>query len=162
MKTMNRGVEQNEQSETSIARAIWEGTAIMGTDGSVRDPIAPYSFVISISRTDVKTTVRGGGFLPPTAHYLDPYSKHPKAAALLAGLTWIQKFLRKFPNHTDTNPPPLLIPIDNDGVVKDVHRTISAQRTPTYNIVSSDFDILQAIRTKLHELPIQTDIAHVG
>jgi hypothetical protein len=70
MKNMNRGVEQNEQAET-IARAIWEGNAIMGTDGSVRDPIATHSFVISISRTDVKTNVvRGGGFLPPTTQYL--------------------------------------------------------------------------------------------
>jgi hypothetical protein len=35
MKNMNRGVRQDELSET-IARAIWEGgKAIMGTDGSV-------------------------------------------------------------------------------------------------------------------------------
>jgi hypothetical protein len=139
MKTMNQGVDQIEQSETSIARAIWEGKAIlMGTDGSVQDPIASYSFVISISQTDVKTNVRGGGFLPPTAQYLDPYSKHPEAAALLYGLTWIQKLLCKFPNHTDTNPPPLLIPIDNnDGVVKDVHCTINAQ-TPLIQHPSSN------------------------
>jgi hypothetical protein len=66
MKNMNRNVKRNEKPET-IARAIWEGKAIMGTDGSVRDPTANYSFVISISRTDVKTNVRGGGFIPPTA-----------------------------------------------------------------------------------------------
>jgi hypothetical protein len=95
MKIMNRNVEHNVQLE-EVANAIWEGRAIMGTDGSVRDPTAIYSFVISISRTDVKTNGRGGGFLPPTAKYLDPYSKRPEAApALLAGLTWIQKLLRK-------------------------------------------------------------------
>jgi hypothetical protein len=130
----------------------------MGTDRSVRDPIATYLFVISISRTDVKTNVRGGGFLPPTA------AQYPEAAVLvLAGITWIQKLIRKFPNHTDSNQPPLLIPIDNDGVVvvKDVHRmTINAQ-TPTYDLISPDFDILQAIRTKLNELPTRTDVAHV-
>jgi hypothetical protein len=44
----------------------------MGIDGSVQDPIATYSFVISISRTDVKPNVKGGGgFLPPTAQYLE-------------------------------------------------------------------------------------------
>ena len=132
----------------------------MGTDGLVRDPTATYSFVISISRTDVKTNVKGGGYLPPTAKYLDPYSKRPEAAALLAGLTWIQNLLRKFPNHTDTDPPPLQIPIDNDGVVQDVHRTINAQ-TPTYDLLSPDHDILQAIRTILNDLPIRTDISHV-
>jgi hypothetical protein len=164
MKNMNRFLEQNEQAESIARRAI-----MMGTDGSVQDPIATYSFVISISRTDVKTSVRGGGgFLPLTAaQYLDPYSKRPEAAALvLAGLIWIQKLLRKFPNHTDTNPPPLLIPPvnNNNGVVKDVlHRTINAQ-TPTYDLLSPDFDILlQAIRTSstLNELPIRMDIAHV-
>ena len=156
---MNRNVEHNVELE-EVANAIWEGKAIMGTDGSVRDPTATYSFVISLSRTDVKTNVRGGGFLPPTAKYLDPYSKRPKAAALLAGLTWIQKLLRKFPKHTDTDPPPLQIPVDNDGVVQDVHRTINAQ-TPTYDLLSPDHDILQAIRTILDDLPIRTDISHV-
>jgi hypothetical protein len=115
MKNTNRGVQQNELPET-IARAIWEGKAIMGTDGSVQDPVATYSFVISISRTYVKTSVKGGGgFLPPTAQYLDPYSKHPEAAALLAGLTWIQELLLQFPNQTASNPLPLLIPVDNEG-----------------------------------------------
>lgn len=157
---MNRGVRQNELSET-IARAIWKGKAIVGTDGSVQDPVVTYSFVMSISRTDVKTSVKGGGFLPPTgAQYLDPYSKCPEPAALLAGLTWIQERLQQYPNHTGTNPHPLLIPVDNDGVVKDVHRIINAQ-TPTYDLLSPDFDIVQAIRTKLIELPIRTDIAHV-
>jgi hypothetical protein len=115
---------------------------------------------MSISRTDVKTSVKGGGFLPPTAQYLDPYLKRPEAAALLAGLTWIHEVLKQYPNHTGTNPHPLLIPVDNDGVVKDVHRIINAQ-TPTNDLLSPDFDIMQAIRTKLIELPIRTDVAHV-
>ena len=67
MKIMNRNVERNVTLE-EVANAIWEGKAIMGTDGSVRDPTATYSFVISISRTDVQTNVRGGRFLPPTAN----------------------------------------------------------------------------------------------
>ena len=154
---MNRNVLHNVQRE-EVANAIWEGKAIMGTDGSVRDPTATYSFVISISRTDVKTNVKGGGYLPPTAKYLDPYSKRPEAAALLAGLTWIQKLLRQFPNHTGTAPPPLQIPVDNEGVVHDVHRTINEQ-TPTYDLLSPDYDILQAIRTILVDLPIRTEIS---
>jgi hypothetical protein len=87
MKNMNCGVRQNELSET-IAWAIWEGKTIMGSDGSVQDPVATYSFVIFISRTDVKPNVVVSGFLPPTTpQYLDPYSKCPEAAALLAGLS---------------------------------------------------------------------------
>jgi hypothetical protein len=49
MKTMNRGVEQNEQSQT-IARGIWECKAIswVATDGSVRDPSNRYLFICYI------------------------------------------------------------------------------------------------------------------
>jgi hypothetical protein len=83
--------------------------------------------------------------------------------ALLAGLTWIQELvLQQYPNHTGTNPlVPLLIPIDNNSVVKDVHRIINAHQTPTtYDLLNPDFEIMQAIRTKLIELPIRTDVAH--
>ena len=42
MEIMNRGVQQDELSETSIARAVWEGKATMGStgDGSVQDQFA--------------------------------------------------------------------------------------------------------------------------
>jgi hypothetical protein len=83
----------------------------------------------------------------------------PKQQRYLLGLHGYRNFF-KFPNHSDTNPLPLLIPVDNNGVVKELHRTINAQ-TPTYDLLSPDFDILQAIRAKLNELPIRTDIAHV-
>jgi hypothetical protein len=139
LRTMNHGVMQNELSET-IVRAIWEGKAIMGTDdGSVRDPVVPtYSFVIFISRTDVKTSVKGGGFLPPTDCTVSRSvleTSQSRGGPLLAGLTWIHELLQQYPNHTGTDPHPLLIPVDNDGVVKDVHRIINAQ-TPTYDLAT--------------------------
>jgi hypothetical protein len=87
MRNMNRGVHQNMLSK-NIAKAIWQGQAIMGTDGSVWGSIATYSFVISISNTNITPNVKGGGFLPPTAQYLDPYSKRTEAAALL-GSGWV-------------------------------------------------------------------------
>jgi hypothetical protein len=71
---MNRGVLANVPKE-SIAKAIWEGTAMVGTDGSIRNPLATYSFVISLSQIKVVTCAKGGGFLPATAKYLDPYSQ---------------------------------------------------------------------------------------
>jgi hypothetical protein len=54
-----------------------------------------------------------------------------------------------------------LIPVDDNEecVVKDAHRIINAQ-TPTCDLRSPNFDILQAIRTKLNELPIRTDTCH--
>jgi hypothetical protein len=91
MKHMNRKVERNVKLE-EIAKAIWEGKAIMGTDGSVRDPTTTYSFVVSISQTDVQTNVIGGGFLPPTAQHLDPYSKRPEQQRYLLGLPGYRTF----------------------------------------------------------------------
>jgi hypothetical protein len=66
MRLMNRGVLTNVLKE-SIAKAIWEGTAIMGTNGSVHNPTATYSFVISLSQTEVTTCAKGSGFVPTTA-----------------------------------------------------------------------------------------------
>jgi hypothetical protein len=54
-----------------------------------------------------------------------------------------------------------VFPIGNEGVVKDIHRIIINAQTPTYDLLRPDFDILQAIHTKLNELPIWTDIAHI-
>jgi hypothetical protein len=108
---MNRGVWQNELTET-IARAIWEeGKAIMGTDGSVQDPIATYLFVISISRTDIKTSVNGGGFLPPTAQPVSSRSvlEMSRSGALLAGLTWIQELLQQNSTLTIVAPTHILL-----------------------------------------------------
>jgi hypothetical protein len=74
MRRMNRGMLTNVLME-SIAKAIWEGTAIIGINGSVCDPIATYSFVISLSQIEVITCAKGGEFLPATTKYLDPYSQ---------------------------------------------------------------------------------------
>jgi hypothetical protein len=116
--------------------------------------------VVSISQVDIHPNVKGGGFLPTTAEYLDPYSKRTEAAALLAGLCWIQSLLNMYPNHTDSAPPPLPIPVDNEGVVKGVHRTTNHQ-TSTFDLISPNFDILQAIRMTLKALTIRTEISLV-
>jgi hypothetical protein len=158
---MNRGVHTTIP-ENVIAQAIWDSQAIMGTDGSVKEDIATYSWVISITYFGVNADVKGGGFLPPTAQYLDPYSKRPEAAALFAGLTWIQALLQQYPNTNPTNEtnPTLPIPVDNEAVVKDLIQTVNEQ-TPTFHLLSPDYDILQAIRSTIAAIPITTDIFHV-
>jgi hypothetical protein len=118
MQYMNRGVLYREL----VAKAIWERMAIMGTDGSVRDPIATSSFVISLSQEAVAVSVKGGRFLPPTAQqYLDPYSNRTEAAALLTGISWIKTLLYENPNPSDTSTPALPIAIDNKSVVLNAH-----------------------------------------
>jgi hypothetical protein len=75
---------------------------------------------------------------------------------------WIQLLLDTRPNHTNSAPPPLPIPVDIEGVVKDVvHHTINNQMS-TFDLISPDFDILQAIRMTIKALPVsRTEIAHV-
>ena len=161
MRLMNRGVTTTIPLNV-IAQAVWDGQAIMGTDRSVTADIATYSWVISLTHFGVTADFRGGGFLPPTAQYLNPYSKCPEAAALLAGLTWINTLLQQYPDTSPTNEPnpSLPIPVDNDAVVKDLHQIINEQ-TPTFHLLNPDYDIMQAIRTTIATLPIATDIFHV-
>lgn len=159
LRMMNRGVMRNT-TKALIAKAIWEGRAIMGTDGSVKGSSATYSFVISMSQTDVNTNVKGGGFLPAPPHYMAQSSKRTEAAALYAGIRWVKALLESYPNHTNSEPPTLPIPIDNDSVVKDVNRLVSDQ-SPTFSLLSPDYDIIQAIRSTLKGLPVPTEVFHV-
>jgi len=128
MQNMNRGVRSSVPLKT-VTNSLGEGMAIMGIDGSITGDIATYSWVISTQQDEICADVKGGGFLPATAQYLDPYSKQTEAAALFAGLTWIHELLMRFPNPNpdEHHPKTLPIPVDNDGVVKDVHWTVNDQ-----------------------------------
>jgi hypothetical protein len=118
----------------------------MGTDGSVQDPVATYLCVISISQTEVKPYVKGSGFLPPTAQAV--YGSLFETSRSGGTPSWAKL---DYANHTGSNPPPLLIPVDNEGVVKDVHRTINGQMPSMLDLLSPDCNILvQAIRTCLY------------
>jgi len=90
---MNRGICSRVPLHI-IAQAIWEGQAILGTDGSVTGDVATYSWVLSTDYNDINADVKGGGFLPTMAEYLDPYSKQPEAMVLFAALTWIHNLLQ--------------------------------------------------------------------
>jgi hypothetical protein len=145
-----------------IAQAIWDGLAILGTDGSVKGDTATYSWILSTTIDTINPDVTGGGLLPSPATYTDHYSKRPEAAALYAGLSWIRDLLHQYP---DTNPasgpsPSLPVPIDNDSVIKDVQRQVNDQ-TPTFHLLSPDYDIIQAIRTIIADMPIEIDLFHV-
>ena len=82
MRNMNRGVRSSVPLGT-VAKSLWEGMAIMGTDGSITGDIATYSWVISTQQDEICADVKGGGFLPATAqYYLDPYSKRTERQQL--------------------------------------------------------------------------------
>jgi hypothetical protein len=72
----------------------------------------------------------------------------------------MKALLNQFPNHTNNNPPSFPIPIDNKAVVTDINWTINPQ-TPTFDLLSPDFDILQAIQETVRALPIQIKVFHV-
>jgi hypothetical protein len=157
MRNMNRGVQQNMLSE-DIAKAIRQGQAIMGTDGSVRASIATYLFVISISNTKIKPNVKVADFSHPRHSIWTHIQNGPKRRPSLPTSHGSPILLPSTP--TSSSPPPLLIPVDNDGVVKDAHRIIN-DLTPTYDLLHPNYNILQAIRSTINVLPITTFIEHV-
>ena len=63
MNLMNRGIITNTPLAI-IAQAIWDGHAIMGTDGSVTEDLATYSWIIFTTNYDINADVKGGGFFP--------------------------------------------------------------------------------------------------
>jgi hypothetical protein len=94
---------------------------------------------------------------------MQPYSKHLEATRLYAGLTWISYYLLQwYPNahHDPINPPTLPIPVDNKAIIDNVGQTIS-DLTPTFNLLSSDHDIIQARQLLIAKLPIKVNIFHV-
>jgi hypothetical protein len=151
-----------------VAQAIWDGNAVMGTDGSVKGSTATYSWIISTSDSDIQEDVVGGGLLPPPPCYQHHSSKRPEAAALYAGITWIQELLTKYPGNRNPisdpespeDTPILTIYTDNKSVISDVqHR--KDDLTPTFQFLRPDHDIIQGIQDRLSGFPIQTAICHV-
>ena len=112
---------------TTIAQAIWDGQAILATDGSVQTDNATYAWILSTTNDTIGQDVTGGGLLPPRATYQVQASKRLEAAALYAALKWISLMLEKYPDHTTTagTTPALPIPVDNQPVIDDIRRPVS-------------------------------------
>ena len=144
------------------AQAIWDGQAILATDGSVKNNKAIYAWIISNNPDQITMNIQGGGILPPSAQYAKHASKRPEAAALYAALQWLSTLLKRYPDNTNDAgaTPALPIPIDNKSVIDDIQRPIT-DMTPIFQLLTPDFDIIQAIRKLIDDLPITVDIFHV-
>lgn len=158
---MHRGTHHTA-SPMMIAQAIWDGQAILATDGSVRHDSATYAWIISTTNDTISQDVASGGLLPPSAPLTHHASKRPEAAALYAALTWINELLTQHPDHTSNagTTPALPIPVDNQSVIDDIIRPVT-NLSPTFMMLTPDFDIIQAIRRMIKKLPIPVDIFHV-
>jgi hypothetical protein len=85
-------------SLATTAKAIWEGQAILGTDGgSVIGQKATYSWILSTTSDVIVADARSRGFLPSPAQYTEHSSKRPEGAPIYAGLHWISKLLMLYP-----------------------------------------------------------------
>ena len=158
---MLRGLQYNTLLNIA-AQAIWDGQAILATDGSVKNEIATYAWVLSTTNDVIGLDIKGGGLLPPSAPYTNHASKHPEAAVLYMALQWIDLTLKKYPHTTNSagDSPPLPIPIDNQSVIDNIQWPIQ-DTTLTFHTMSPDYNIIQAIRTIIPTLPIKLDIFHI-
>jgi hypothetical protein len=50
--------------------------------------------------------------------------------------------------------------VDNKAVIADISKTIN-DLTPTFHLLSPDYDIIQATKLLIAKLPIKVDIFHV-
>ena len=57
------------------AQAIWDGQAILATNGSVKDNKAIYAWIVSNTNDQITQDIQGGGLLPPSAQYTKHASK---------------------------------------------------------------------------------------
>ena len=161
LQTIHRGT-QTSVPLAQIAEALWNGQAVLGTDGSVIGQKATYSWILSTTSDVIVADARGGGFLPPPARYTEYSSKRPEGAAIYAGLHWISQLLRQFPRtHPQVGQTPALpVYADNNAVLKDLKRNLEDQ-TPTFAYLCPDHDIIQGIRTLRTQLPFDTRFSHV-
>ena len=83
-------------------------------------------------------------------------------ATLYAALTWIDKLLKKYPDTTDSahDMPVLPIPIDNKSVINDIHWPIT-ELTLNFQLLTPDYNIIQALHHCIPTLPIPLNIFHV-
>ena len=70
---MHHGTRHNA-SLPITAQAIWDGQAILATNGSVKNNVAIYAWIISNTNDQITQDIRGG-LLPPSAQYTNYTSK---------------------------------------------------------------------------------------
>jgi hypothetical protein len=82
-----------------IDDAIWQGDAIVGSNGSAANDNGTYRFSILMNILDGPPTVslKCGGNLPTLADYIDMDLHHPKGAGLYAALCFARLLLLDHP-----------------------------------------------------------------
>jgi hypothetical protein len=146
-----------------IATAIWNGDAIIGSDGSVADDFGTYSFVILINLDQDEPTlaVSLGGNLPEIAEFLDMDSHRPEAAALYAGLTYVRRLLEAHPPISATQEiPRIRFYLDNKSVTQDLEWDFTTD-SAVFDYLKADYDILQGITSEIELLPIHVSVRWV-
>ena len=58
-----------------VAQAIWDGQAILATDGSVKNEIMTYAWIISNTNDNIEQDITSGNLLPPSTPYTHHASK---------------------------------------------------------------------------------------
>jgi hypothetical protein len=160
---MMRGY-QRTTSLWEIAESIWQGNAIVGTNGSAANDHGTYSFVIltDIANESPMLSVKCGGNLPNPAEYIDMDSHHPEGAALFSALCFVCLLLTKYPRGPITGVvPKLQFVLENKSVAEDDLEWTYGQETSVFDYLKSDYDLLQGIQREIETLPIASKVSWV-
>jgi hypothetical protein len=155
---------QRTTSLQEIAESIWQGNAIVGTNGSAANDHGTYSFVIltDIANESPTLSVKCGGNLPNLAEYIDMDSHHPEGAALFSALYFVHLLLTKYPRGPITGVVPMLqFVLDNKSVAEDDLEWTYGQETSVFDYLKSDYDLLQGFQREIETLPIASKVSWV-
>jgi hypothetical protein len=154
----------NDFTPNDIAQAIWTGTAIIGTDGSVLNDNATYGVSILIQQEDEeqpKIAISVRGKLPHLAKFTDMDSHQPEAAALFAALVLVRRLLTYNPIDQESQPAKSVkYFLDNKSVIDDLEWPFNEQ-TSVFDYLKADFDILHGINIERDAAPLAPRISWV-
>jgi hypothetical protein len=128
-----------------IADAIWQGYAIVGSNGSAANDNGTYGFSILTNILDGPPTValKCGGYLPTLADYIDMDSHHPEGAGLYAALCFVHLLLLDHPRGPLTRTISRLhFVLDNKSVAIDDLEWTFNNDISVYTYLKADYDIL--------------------
>jgi hypothetical protein len=155
---------QKMTSLQEIAESIWQGNAIIETNGSAANNHGTYSFVVlnDIMNESPTLSVKCGGNLPNLAEYIDMDSHRSECAALFSALCFVRLLLTKYPRGPITGVvPKLQFVLDNKSVVEDNLEWTYGQETSVFDYLKSDYDLLQGIQREIETLPIALKVSWV-
>jgi hypothetical protein len=159
-----KDIREQATSLQETAESIWQGNAIVGTNGSAANDHGTYSFIILTDTANLSpmVSIKCGSNLINLAEYINMDSHQPKGAALFSALCFVRLLPTKYPRGPKTGVVlRLQFVLDNKSVAEDDLEWTYHQETSVFDYLKSDYDLLQGIQWEIETLPIASKVSWV-